>query len=40
MPRNVQAQQRPNTFHGVDVDLVEAIAVLVARIFASAVTDV
>src|SRR5690349_11243246 len=33
------AQQRPASFHGVDVDLVEAIAVLVARIFATAVTD-
>src|SRR3954452_7530870 len=33
------AQQGPATFHGVDVDLVEAIAVLVARIFAAAVTD-
>ena len=33
------AQQRPEAFQGVDVDLVKAITVLVARIFAPAVTD-
>src|SRR3954451_11378454 len=33
------AKQGPATFHGVDVDLVEAVTVLVARIFAAAVTD-
>src|SRR3954467_9424169 len=33
------AKQRPKSFHRIDVDLVETIAVLVARIFAAAVTD-
>ena len=31
------AQQRPEAFGGVDVDLMEAIAIVVAGIFASAV---
>jgi hypothetical protein len=39
MPRNVQAQQRPNTFHGVDVDFAEAVTVLVTRILATTVAD-
>src|SRR4051812_47275700 len=34
-----RAKQGPKAFHGVDVDLVKAIAVLVARIFTAAVTD-
>src|SRR5215217_2540227 len=33
------AQQRPEAFHGVDVDLAEAVAVLVARILPAAVAD-
>src|SRR3954467_3020655 len=33
------AKERPKSFPRVDVDLVEPIAVLVARIFAAAVTD-
>src|ERR1019366_6512712 len=33
------AQQRPEPFHGVDVDFMEAIAVFVAGIFARAVAD-
>jgi len=32
-------QQRPKTFHGVDVDLAEAVAVLVAGVFAAPMTD-
>src|SRR3954469_21192598 len=33
------SQERPEAFHGVDVDLAEAIAVLVAGVFASTMTD-
>src|SRR5215212_35097 len=33
------AQQRPDPFHGVDVDLAEAVAVLVAGAFAPPVAD-
>src|SRR3954467_11192070 len=33
------AKERPKSFPRVDVDLVKAITVLVARIFAAAVTD-
>jgi hypothetical protein len=33
------AQQRPNTFHGVDVDFAEAIAIFVSRILALAMVD-
>src|ERR1700743_1428624 len=33
------AQERPESFHGVDVDFVEAVAVFVAGIFAPAVAD-
>src|ERR1700740_1698531 len=34
-----RAQQRPEPFHGVDVDFVETVAVFVAGIFAPAVAD-
>src|SRR3954454_17041452 len=33
------SQKRPEAFHGVDVDLAEAVAVLVAGVFASTMTD-
>ena len=33
------AQQRPNTFHGVDVDFAEAIAIFVSRILAPTMVD-
>ncbi len=33
------AQQRPEPFHGVDVDLAEAVPVLVASIFAAPMAD-
>jgi len=33
------AQQRPEAFHGVDVDLTEAVAVFVASVFAAPVAD-
>src|SRR5215208_5451205 len=33
------AQQRPEPFHGVDVDLAEAVAILVAGIFAVPMAD-
>src|SRR3712207_9557499 len=33
------AQQRPEAFHGVDVDLAEAVAVFVAGVFAPPVAD-
>jgi len=33
------AQQRPEAFHGVDVDLAEAVAVFVASVFAAPVAD-
>jgi hypothetical protein len=33
------AQQRPDPFHGVDVDLTEAVAVLIAGVFAPSMAD-
>jgi hypothetical protein len=33
------AQQRPDPFEGIDVDLTEAVPILVARIFAAGMTD-
>jgi hypothetical protein len=33
------AQQRPNAFHGIDVDFAEAVAILVARILAPTMVD-
>jgi hypothetical protein len=33
------AQQGPEPFHGVDVHLAEAVAILIARILALCVTD-
>ena len=33
------AQQRPKAFHRIDVDLAEAVAVLIAGILASGVAD-
>ena len=33
------AQQRPEAFHGVDVDLAEAVAVFVASVFAAPMAD-
>ena len=33
------AQQRPEPFHGVDVDLAEPVAIVIAGIFAGAVAD-
>src|SRR5687768_11221062 len=33
------SQERPEAFHGVDVDLAEAVAVLVAGVFATTMTD-
>ena len=33
------AQQRPDPFHGVDVDLAKAVTILVARILATGVAD-
>src|SRR3954470_9387772 len=33
------SQKRPEAFYGVDVDLAEAVAVLVAGVFASTMTD-
>src|SRR3954449_4432090 len=34
-----RAQQGPRPFHGVDVDLAEAVPILVARVLAMCVTD-
>src|SRR3954462_11340276 len=33
------SQQRPEAFHGVDVDLADPVAVLVPSVFASTMTD-
>src|SRR3954469_4651711 len=34
-----RAQQGPRPLHGIDVDLAEAVAILVARVFATGVAD-